>query len=89
MSVFVKVVYRETHVRKCLLLSYGSRGAVPPQLTAILHLKHAAVGVGAEHLLTEEMQHGYCHLTNCHSTRLGQLERRDGMGGRESTLHHG
>ena len=52
----------ETHVRKSLLLSYGSRDAVPPQLTAILHLKHAAVGVGAEHLPTEETQHG--HLTN-------------------------
>jgi len=49
----------ETHVRKSLLLSYGSRGAVPPQLTAILHLKHAAVGAGAEHLSIDETQYGY------------------------------
>ena len=65
----------ETHVRKSLLLSYGSRGAVPPQLTAILHLKHAAVGVGAEHLPTEETQHG--HLTNITIHYMIQTHERE------------
>jgi len=49
-----KVVGR--HVRRSLLR------AVPPQLTAILHLKHAAVGVVQSNLPTEETQYG--HLTN-------------------------
>ena len=72
-------VVEEIHVRKSLLLSYGSRGAVPPQLTATLHLKHAAVGVGAEHLPTEETQHG--RLTN---TTIHYMEGRERVGGRES-----
>ena len=64
-----------------LVLSYGSRSAGPPQLTAILHLQHVAVGVGAEHLPTEETQHG--HLTNIIIHYMIGAPGREGGNGRE------
>ena len=77
-------------MRKSLPLSYGSRGAVPSQLTATLHLKHAAVEVGAEHLPTEETQHGrLTNITIHYMIGTPGREGRVGGGGRRVKWHHG
>ena len=57
-----------------------------PWLAAVLHLKHAAVGVGAEHLSTEETQHGRLTvITIHHMVGTPAEEERGNEGGREGS----